>query len=262
MKKAGNIFLATLLVLWTAYTGLWICSAWWFQKEVRSLYTRAIDSGVTLLGPEPVLTNFPFVPEIYYSGGFQAGNAIFRFPALRVRGYPIPFSTLSFSLPEGISLDGIADPAVWSLDTLSADIAIPYRLPKTVDEQELLTWQKNGGKIDVRHYSFTKQSLLSEGSGILTLDEKLQPVFTMETVLRDYELFIREQKDKGLIDPFAAAVGTTMLNGFAKVDPATEKKTVTLNVSVRNRMLSVGPLQVLPLPEIAWDRHRTPVRPR
>ncbi len=243
----------SLFVLIFTYLALWAYSASWFKQEIDNLYAHADKDGIEFLGPKPTLTNFPFVPVVTYTNGIKAGNAQIVFQKLELRGYPIPFTTLTLDFPLGISLAGIADPKIWSLNQLRAEIAIPYHLPAAFTKEDLTAWKETGGKIEVRDYLLVKESLNSTGNGLLELDENLQPVFYLESVIHNYEAFIAEQKDQGLIDPFASAVGATILNGLAKTDEKTHEKTVTLKVSVKNRLLSVGPLQVLDLPEIAWD---------
>lgn len=250
---------AVFFVLGLTYVSLWAYSAKWFQREIDNLYANAEKEGVEFLGEKPTLTNFPFVPVVTYSNGIKTGNASVIFPKLEIRGYPIPFTTLSLNFPQGIALNGIADPAIWSLDSLKAELAVPYHLPAAFTAEDLTRWHNRGGKIDIRHYVLQKGSLLSDGKGLLQLDKDLQPVFFMESNVRGYDAFIAEQKDKNLIDPFAAAVGTTILNGLAQ-DNADGQKTVTVRVSVENRLLSVGPLQVLDLPKIVWDTRNSPDR--
>lgn len=263
MKKKFQIAgFIVLFVLGLSYLTLWLYSAQWFKGEIDRLYANGAKNGVEFLGPKPTLSNFPFVPEVHYTGGVKTGNAAILFPELKLRGYPIPMTTLKLTFPKGVSLGGIVDPAIWSLDALEADIAIPYRIPADFNYEELSSWQKRGGKIDVRHYNLTKGALLSQGQGILTLDDRLQPVFQMTSDIQGHEAFIRDQATKGLIEPFAAAVGAAMLNQFAVADPSTGEKTVKLSVGVQDRMLRVGPLQVLLLPEISWDRRTSLVQPR
>lgn len=263
MKKLFKI--ATFIVLFVlglSYLTLWMYSVQWFNAEIDRLYEHAQNDGVRFLGPKPTLSNFPFVPEVHYTGGVKTGNTDILFPKMILRGYPIPMTTLKLSFPEGISLGGIVDPIIWSLNSLEADIAIPYRIPADFNYEELAAWQKKDGKIDVRHYALTKGALTSEGNGLLTLDANMQPVFSMTSDIRGHELFIAEQKDKGLIDPFAAAVGMTILNNFSSTDVNTGEKVVKLSVGVQDRMLRVGPLQVLQLPEIVWDRRMSLVQPQ
>lgn len=260
MKKTLYATAAVFVLLLISYIGLWIYSARWFTKEIDHLYASAAEDGVTFLGPKPTLTNFPFVPEVLYMQGIQAGNASILFPEMHLRGYPVPFTTLKLAFPGGISLAGIADPAIWSLDSLDADVAIPYSLPATFEHEDLEAWHALEGKLELRDYKLVKRALISEGEGMLTLDDQLQPVFTLVSTVKGHEAFIKEQSEQALIDPFAAAIGTTILNGLARPDEKTGEKIVTLNVNVKDRMLSVGPLQVLELPEIVWDR-RTPLDP-
>lgn len=259
MTKKRNILFALLsFALIAAYVGLWFYSANWFKREIDRAYTNADKNGVRFLGPKPILGNFPFVPEVRYEGGIQAGNALIEFPKMVLRGYPVPGMRVHISFPEGISLDGIANPAIWHLTDLSADIIVPYTLPRSLEYDDMLDWKNRDGKIDIRRYRMVKDELQAEGNGLLTIDTDLQPVFHLDSTIRDYELFIQSQIDKGLIEPFPGAIGMTILNRFSHIDQKTKEKTVTMTVSVENRMLTVGPLQVLQLPEIVWDKHSSP----
>ncbi len=259
MKKYVKIILPVVtLTLISVYIGLWLYSAKWFQREIDNLYANAQEEGIEFLGEKPKLTNFPFVPQVVYHGGFKFGNTDLLFPQMILRGYPVPYTTLHLNFPLGISLGGIVDPKIWSLDQLDARLEIPYHLPPAFTYEDLQTWQQNGGKIDVRKYYLKKDALESNGKGQFALDERLQPIFELESTVEHYDVFIRDQKDKGLIEPFAAAVGTTILNGLAKTEDKTGDRVVHLRASVKNRLLSVGPLQALELPEIAWDRRTSP----
>jgi hypothetical protein len=260
MSKRSKIIAFTfVLLLVSTYIGLWLYSAQWFTREIDKLYANAQEEGVEFLGPKPKLTNFPFVPTVLYNGGLKFGNTELLFPQMILRGYPVPYTTLHLSFPLGISLGGIVDPRVWSLDQLDARLEIPYQLPAAFTQEDLQDWRAHGGKIDVRHYTLRKETLNSEGKGFFALDEKLQPVFEMQSTVKGYDVFIRDKKDAGLIDPFGAAVAITMLNGLAKQDEKTGEMIVHLNASVKNRLLSVGILQVLELPEIVWDTRTPPV---
>lgn len=258
MKRWHYYALTLFALLLCGYLGLWIYSAQWFDKQAKEIYAQAEKNGVRFLGPKPAMSNFPFVPQLYYTGGIQTGNVIIAFPEMRVSGYPVPGTKLHVSFPAGISLDGIVDPKIWTLDMLDADIVIPWSMPATFDYEDLAAWKKDDGKIDVTRYALVKEQLVSEGEGDLSLDEQLQPVFHFESRITGYEAFIQSHVDKGNIEPFAGGIAMSLLNGLAKPDQEGAVRTVVLNVSVENRLLRAGPLQVLELPLIEWDRRSSP----
>jgi hypothetical protein len=242
----------TVCFLLIFYFGAWIYSALWFSREIDNLYANAKEEGVAFLGPKPTLTNFPFVPEVKYTNGIATGNAEFLFPSVVLHGYPIPFTKLKLRFPQGVSLGGIVDPRIWTLDLLEADLIIPAHLPQSLTQEELSAWKDEGGKIDITNFHLARQSLKAEGKGSLQLDPNLQPDFEMQAAVKDWEPFIREQIQAGIMEPFPGALGITMLNALAKDDPETLEKTVTVDVKVKDRMLTAGPL-TLPLPEIKWE---------
>src|SRR5690606_2244457 len=135
---------------------LWFYSARWMSAAIDEAYREAPAKGYEFLGEKPVVAGFPLLPEIVYRGGFKTGNLMITFPEARLRGFPVPGLTVTLSLPQGIHLEGVADPDIWSLDTLAADIAVPYRIPGDYEYETLAQWQRRDGKIEVRHYRLTK----------------------------------------------------------------------------------------------------------
>jgi hypothetical protein len=252
-KRNSTIVVVFTFFLIGIYLTFWAYSANWFKREIDHLYVSAQRDGVQFLGPKPTLTNFPFVPEVHYTGGVKFGNTTLLFAKAMARGFPIPGMTLHISFPEGVQLAGIVDPIIWSLNSLDVKLSVTYNLPRTFTKEDIARWQKGGGKIDIRDYTLTKGSLYSYGAGHFSFDAQLQPAFFMDSNVQGYEAFIDEQKEVGLIDPFASAVGMTILNGLSTHDEASGEREVYLHVSVKNRILTVGPLQVLELPLIVWD---------
>ncbi len=260
MKRiAITLFVCSVVVL-CAYLTLWIYSARYFKQEINNLYAQAADNNLVFLGAPPVLTGFPFVPEVYYTGGLQTGDIIVRFPEVRVKGYPIPRFPLHIDFPQGIALDGTGDPGLWSLDTLSAILIVPTKLPQTLEERSLRGWQQRDGKIDVPSYTLTKNGLTAEGNGSLSLDPLLQPVFSFESTLKGYEGFVQYLLQNQMISPMGAMAASGLLTGLSRTDPLTNENTVQLSVSVQNQILTVGPFQLVRLPTIVWDpSHTAPV---
>lgn len=251
--------LVIALVLMAVYGALWAYSYHWMTREIDRAYEEAEENGYRYLGPKPVLTGFPFVPEIYYGGGFQSGNIMVEFAESRLRGYPIPGLTFNLSLPRGVSVGGPVDPSIWSLNTLKADIVIPSTIPADFTSATLSAWQRSGGQFDIRHYELTKDGLISEGKGLFTLDAELQPELAFESRIKGYDLFIQSLLQQRLIEPFPAAIAIGVLNNLSKPDEETGENTVTVNINVQNRMLTVGPIQVMEIPKIVWaGSHSSP----
>ena len=250
-KIGLGIFAGVLLV---AYLSLWVYSAQWFAKEIDKLYAQNGEDGVNFLGEKPILVNFPFVPEVYYTRGMRIGNADVMFPEVKLRGYPLPGTALTVEFPQGISLGGIVDPTIWQIDSLKTRLTIPFEFPADLSYESLAAWRDGGGAITVQNYELTKGALISDGKGHLFLDDQMQPDLSFESEIRGYQEFISEQQAANLIEPFAGAIGTTILNGLSKTDPETGDSVVHITVTVKNRILSAGPLQALELPPIVWDR--------
>ena len=259
-KKRVLIPLIFMIVLTGAYLGLWHYSAQWFTKESVNFRARALEHGVTLLGQPPIIRNFPFVPEVEYTTGLVSGDTQILFPRVIVRGYPVPFTHLTLSFPEGVMLDGPSfKPDDWRLDSLQAKMIIPAHLPRDLGYESMSEWQKAGGKVDVVSYFLSRGMLYAQGSGHAQLDARLQPDLSLQSTLRGYESFVQEQIAIGRIEKFPGAMAIMVLNSMAVEDPQTLEKQVTLTVNVKNQLLSVGPVQAVPVPEIVWDRRSLPV---
>lgn len=259
MKTRAKITIGMIAALLIgAYVGLWIYSAQWFTKEIDRLYTEGAQNDVQFLGPKPELTNFPFVPEVIYRGGIKVREAEIYFPHLVLRGYPLPGTTLRMDFPLGVSLGGVADPKIWSLDTLKAGVVIPYSFPEDLTYEDLSAWRDDGGKIEVKDYALTKGALTSKGKGHLFLDAQLQPDLNFESEVRGYQDFIAQQQRDGLIEPFPAAGAIMFLNSLSAQDPKTDESVVALTVTVKNRILSAGPIQAVELPPIVWGTRKPP----
>lgn len=262
MKKPLLWTLSFLFVASLLYAGLWIFSYKAMTEEIDRVYADAPAKGYEFLGTKPVVTGFPFTPKIYYGGGFKIGNTLVLFQEAWLKGFPIPGLTFTLDVPRGLAIDGIVNPNVWAIDTLKADIVIPRSVPGDYHFETLSQWQQAGGQFDLRHFEMTRQALKVDGQGHFKLDETLQPELSIESSTRGYESFVQELMAAGIVPSVHAAAATGVLNSMAKQDEVTKENVATLTITVKNRLLSVGPLQVVRLPEIVWDRRMTPVQPQ
>lgn len=259
MKKNLPWLVALIVLVVGAYIGLWVYSHQWLEREIDRVYAEAADGDIKFLGPKPEVRGFPFVPEIYYTGGFQSGDLTVTFPEFILRGYPIPGLSFTADFPQGVALGGgLYDPSLWVLDNVWAKIAVPARVPSDYTLENMQAWQQSGGKIDVRDYKVAKGALESVGHGILQLDDNLQPDFYVETTMTGHEVFVQDLMHAQLIEHLPAAILTGMLNSLARIDEDTGEKEVFVSLGIKNRILSVGPVQVARIPEIVWDTHTPP----
>src|SRR5690242_1237488 len=97
MRSFFKITAFSLLFLLLCYITIWAYSYQWLTKRIDVVYAQAAANGYEFLGPKPVLTGFPFIPQIDYTGGFKTGNTILRFREVHLSGYPIPGLTFHLS---------------------------------------------------------------------------------------------------------------------------------------------------------------------
>lgn len=254
MKRRAKIITGLVaFALIAAYAGLWGYSAQWFQKEIDRLYADNSDN-IEFLGAKPRIANFPFMPKVLYSGGVKVGNAEILFPQVQLKGYPLPGTALKIDFPLGVSLGGVADPELWSLSSLKASVTIPYHLPVDLTYEGLSEWRNHDGSLTVRSYELNKGTLHSSGKGHLFLDEQLQPELAFESEIYGYQDFIAEQQRNGHIEPFPAAGAIMLLNSLSTKDEKSGQSYVPIDITVKNGILSAGPIQALELPPIVWGR--------
>src|SRR5690606_38113361 len=118
--------------------------------------------------------------------------------------------------PLSIMLGGNFDPKIWELDYLQVKFVVPYSLPAAMTTEDMTAWKNAGGKVDVKHYILRKESLTAEGSGLLSIDDNLQPIFNFESKIVGYDRFIDDQVQTGTIKPLPAAIARGVFASLAR----------------------------------------------
>jgi len=252
-----TLTLTTLLTLFALYSGAWMYLHHQIVQEVDRIYTQS-DKDIEFLGAKPTVRGFPGPHKIFYGGGIRYGNSLITFPAFFLEGFPVPGLTMTARFPEGLAGSGYVNPDVWSLDTLNIRFSVPHSWPEEWTHEELSHWQKQNGTLNVEHFDLTRNELNVEGMGSFALDKDLQPVLLLKTTITGYLEFIQFLKNSKLIDTKTALAAGAALNALSERDDETGQTYIELAIGIKNRMLSVGPLQVVRLPEIRWDKRNPP----
>jgi hypothetical protein len=262
MKRKSRILLIVSLLFFgglaAAYGYAWHYGAQLIRKQILALYDDAAKVGMRIDGDFPTVTGFPGPHVVRFSGRLTEGDAVLNLPDLRVRGLFLPGYTVTVSLPQGASLGGAADPAVFSLNDLDIRASIPLLIPASLNAEDLAVWQRNGGVIHVTRFYMRKESLTLNGKGDVTLDAQLQPAGAASVQIKGYIEFIDWLKSQGLLKDKSAMITGMVLTGLSRTDSQTGETYIKTDLKLKDRRLYVGPMGILTLPPVAWASRQQP----
>ena len=117
----------------------------------------------------------------------------------------------------------------------------------------LTTWRDQGGVVDVDVKALKWPPLDMNGSATIALDGAMQPEFAGVIKSTGLLQILEGLRETGRVKPDAAVAARFMLGmlGKKRADGALEW---SVPVSVQNRILSLGTIGVMSLPEIEWGR--------
>jgi len=257
MKRVFSALGVICLVSVLGYSSLWAYSLYYFNQKVAAFYERAPSRGIEFLGSKPTLSGFPGVPIVTYNGGIKTNAITVLFPQGRLQGFPFPGQILHMSFPQGLSIDGPGLSPLLNFTKVNGDIIFPQHWPKNTDRSAISHWQKKNGTLKIPAFTLEKEALIVTGTATGAVDQNLQPTLTLETTLRGHEAFLQSLSADAL-EPLMMATMRTVLGSLSRQDPVSGEDIVPLMISVQDRRLSVGPLQVARLPEIVWGTHSAP----
>ena len=126
------------------------------------------------------------------------------------------------------------------------------QLPSGLNAQSLDAWRVNGGAFDVTNLAIIHGPLGMRGAGALALDGAMQPVGAFTAKITGYAAAIDALSRVNAIPPGNAAIAKIVLGAMAKVPDGGGPKTIELPLTVQDRHLSVGPVQLMRLPRVIW----------
>lgn len=258
-KKLIPAVLAVLLVIMTAaYTLFWFWSAQLIRAQIWILYADADTYNIEIQGDFPTISGFPGAHTVNFSGRIIGPDAGLVLPLLTIRGFFLPGQPVEVELPQGIALIGeYIDPDIWSLDRLHALVRIPDPLPKSDYAEDLHVWRHKGGRLEIMSAALQKGALNIDGEGVITLDEQLQPAGQLDLNVSGYIEFIAWMQQRHLIRSRDALIAGAVMAGLSSAD-ANGGRTVTMPLTLRNRQLSAGPLEIATLPALDWPQRDPP----
>lgn len=134
---------------------------------------------------------------------------------------------------------------------LDADLVGDLQPGRLSDALE--AWRAGGGTLEVRKIRLDWPPLAIYGDGTVALDERLQPIAAFTTRISGFDDTLRALETRGIIPRGQADSAMVILNLLASTPQGTDTPELTVPVSVQDQRLSVGPFNVLDVPEVVWD---------
>ncbi|HXP96720.1 MAG TPA: DUF2125 domain-containing protein, partial [Telmatospirillum sp.] len=118
-------------------------------------------------------------------------------------------------------------------------------------EQALTAWRDDGGTVEIERLSVDWKPLALSGAGTLALDRDLQPMLASNCDIRGLFEAIDALSRSGVVRPQDAGMVKLIFGLMMKPDK-NGAKTLSVPLTIQNRVLSVGPVKLFELPVLAW----------
>ena len=261
--KARNfiitIFSALILAVTLGYGVFWYVIADRIDVQIKTLPEIASSAGVIIEGKISKTSGFPLRHTVNFSGRVQHDGYTLNIPSLIISGFPLPGKILTITIPQGIALGGPdMDSKIWSLDSLSFSGPIPLTFPTSATVEELRAWRDSGGTIDINEYIAQKESLHLSGYGQLKLDKDLQIAGYSNMIAHGHIAFLGYLERNKLIDPAQSLITSSVLESLSLKDKTSGERFIKGSLSIQNRELLLGPIQIMTLPTIEWPYQGMP----
>lgn len=136
---------------------------------------------------------------------------------------------------------------------VAAHLALRLRgdIPKGATATALSAWRESGGTLEIDSLDIDWPPLVAAGNATIALDKALQPELAGTVTLRGGDKAIERAAAAGMLPKPTAMVAKLAL-GLASKPAGDGASQATLPLRIQNRILSVGPVPLLQLPEIGW----------
>ncbi len=252
MKKLYTSLFSLIFVA-ALYSSAWFFMGYKINQAINQFYTQdAPANGITFLGEKPKLSGFPAVPFVTYTKGFKKGDLSVTFSKLRVIGFPIPTFPIAINIDHDLTIQDNKTKKSLTLDYLRTTLEIPKSFPRSSKKNDVLKWQKEVERIDIKHFKTAKENMKINATGFAGLDNNLQPTLNLDTDIKNHEELIQFFVKTGELKPLPAALALSALNAMAKTDLQTNEHAVNLKVKIQDQTLFLGPIRTIKLPPVYW----------
>ncbi len=135
------------------------------------------------------------------------------------------------------------------------EIAVDFvgPLPEGPLRGALETWRNAGGAVEVRSFVLDWPPASAAGTATLALDPALQPVGAATIKFQGFFDLVAALQAKGYVHEREASMAKIVLGMLARPS-AQGQPELSLPITVQDRKLSAGPVTLMEMPEVVWDR--------
>jgi hypothetical protein len=164
---------------------------------------------------------------------------------------PLPRFRVDGSV-EGMTLPASPAPAFGrEVQRIALETRVHGGLEAVPLTQALARWRDRGGLVEIRHGTVSWGALEVSGSGVLTLDQALQPTAELVARIRDFRDALAALAQGGAVTHEDAAMAGVALAVMAKSKDG-DGDDAELPLSLRDQRVFAGPLAIMALPPVRW----------
>ncbi|PKU26190.1 DUF2125 domain-containing protein [Telmatospirillum siberiense] len=137
------------------------------------------------------------------------------------------------------------------LPAIRLDSRLQGSVPGGSPAQALAAWRDDGGTLEIDALSVDWPPLALSGKGTLALDSDMQPMLASTCDIRGLFAAIDALVRGGVIRGQDAGM-VKLAFGLLMKPGKDGEKTLSMPVTIQNRVLSIGPVKLLDLPVVTW----------
>ncbi|PJB72575.1 MAG: hypothetical protein CO093_02530 [Alphaproteobacteria bacterium CG_4_9_14_3_um_filter_47_13] len=251
-NKAAFVSLGFITLIFLVYSIFWFFVANKIRNEIDAFIINAPSQNIQITIYALSIRNYPFIPTVYFSGLISAEGNVIEIPLLLARSLFLPGSSLEIEMPQGLAILAPVDTALWSFDAIRIEAIIPKSLPAQITLEDLALWKESGQTLELTNLEIEKNTLTIKGNGYLLLDNNLQPAGSLTIQSTGHIEFLHWLQQNQYIKRKEALLSGMVLVGLSQTDPLTKESVMKTVLTVQNRTVSIGPLQLIIFPAFDW----------
>lgn len=266
MKRFKILFVLAILCAFS-YSALWVLLARNLETQSRITLENLRHSGILVETRSLTLSGFPGTPEVRFSGTLHLPELDIEVPDLKVRSFLIPGLPFTAEIAQPLQITGTEQSPFFhlaeSLRQARVTILLPIRWPRDDYEDTLRAWREDGGAIEIREiFAVFSGGAEFSGTGKFDLDNELNPQGTLDIALTDPAALVALLGQAGILKKDHMTIATMITGALAKPDEKTGRPAMKADLTLSNRVLTLGPLKIAELPRAAWPRRLPPLDTR
>ncbi len=153
----------------------------------------------------------------------------------------------------GLSIAGLAaSPLGPQIRYVGSVVEAFSRPPAALTSSALTRWRDDGGVLEVRKLDLRYGPLMLGANGTVALDMDLQPQAAFSARITGLFEAVDALHDAGVLRDGNVLTAKLVLGALGKRDEATGETSITLPLSIQDRTLHAGPLELGRVPRVVW----------